>query len=98
MTTTRMNKKWRRAIKSGEYICCHICKFPIMLGGNPSLGHLTCDHVIPKALGGKDAPWNYKPAHKKCNLFKGSTLHYTPTTKHLNSIEKMIARMCPEAA
>ena len=31
----------------------------------------TLDHILPKALGGKDANENLWPAHKQCNYDRG---------------------------
>lgn len=48
-----------------DWSSCHYCHLPF----DPEDKHLrpTRDHIVPRALGGKNALWNYVPAHQKCN-------------------------------
>jgi hypothetical protein len=58
-----------RAILAEFGRVCHIC------GGNIGIdGDLHFDHVIPLSRGGAHAQENIRPAHKLCNLRKGTRL------------------------
>lgn len=71
---SKVKTKWKYKMKAGIVIKCAICKEPISPGGDKSKGHLTADHIIPKALGGTDAKENLQPAHSSCNAKRGHLL------------------------
>lgn len=48
---------------------CWICNLP-PTANDP----LTADHIIPRALGGTNAPGNYAAAHLSCNSRRGAKL------------------------
>lgn len=48
---------------------CHLCRRPIS-----HRRYLHFDHVIPLARGGHHVASNIRPAHRRCNLRKGSRL------------------------
>jgi 5-methylcytosine-specific restriction endonuclease McrA len=50
-------------------MACHICS-----GDIPTVADLHFDHVIPLARHGRHTPSNIRPAHKICNLRKGTKL------------------------
>jgi len=47
---------------------CWLC------GKRRTFAEATVDHVIPKSMGGKNLPTNYRIACKKCNQKKGSKI------------------------
>lgn len=52
---------------------CHLCGEkvdPQYTGNHPMAASI--DHLIPISLGGADAPYNVKLAHRKCNMAKGN--------------------------
>lgn len=55
------------AILRRHGMVCHLCRRPI-----PHRRLLHFDHVIPLARGGPHVASNIRPAHKRCNLSKGS--------------------------
>lgn len=57
--------EYRKTIADGHELLCAIC-------GALILEHPTVDHIIPKSLGGSDRAENFQPAHKACNMLKGS--------------------------
>jgi 5-methylcytosine-specific restriction endonuclease McrA len=58
---------------------CHICRLPLshdfVSADHPLF--VTRDHVRPKALGGAKDWSNIEPAHRMCNLKKGSRAEIT---------------------
>lgn len=73
MSKSSVMKKWKFK-QAAVGIDCWICEEPILRSGNKGKGHLTADHVVPKALGGTDAKENLKPAHAKCNHKRGTMI------------------------
>ena len=72
--STRRHRK-ARAILLANATHCHLCGQPAR-PGDP----LVADHLIPRALGGLDVPWNYAAAHRSCNGRRGARLlGRTPT-------------------
>lgn len=60
---------WDNAELSGKPLICGICGKPIR-----NFWELDSDHIQPGKMGGcrNDAEENLQPAHKKCNIEKGS--------------------------
>lgn len=54
----------RAKLPGRERLLCHYC------GVRPGT---TIDHVVPRALGGPDARYNYQPSCETCNYSKGSS-------------------------
>ena len=44
---------------------CFYCRQPL------KRDEITIDHVIPRAAGGTDRPWNLRPCCQRCNGCKG---------------------------
>ena len=42
------------------------------LCGQPILGRISIDHVVPRSKGGGDDLGNLRPAHLRCNKVRGS--------------------------
>lgn len=72
----------KRLWEFGEGLCL-LCHKPIV-----DEEHVTLDHVVPKAEGGKEAG-NFLPAHTKCNNRKGNRM---PTGCELIWLEVINAR------
>lgn len=54
---------------------CYLCAEPI--SGRLHYLHpdaLTIDHIVPVALGGSDELDNLQPAHRRCNVAKGTSV------------------------
>ena len=53
---------------------CHLCGLPIDPDlESPHPMSFSVDHVIPLALGGdRDDPSNLRPAHRMCNMKRGT--------------------------
>lgn len=63
----KIRKIARHNISIGNYPVCHLCGKPITKQEEFSL-----DHLIPKSQGGKTTTSNLKPAHRFCNMKRGS--------------------------
>lgn len=64
--------KWKAC--SGK---CYICGFGLLVE------EIAVDHVIPRAKGGTNDPWNLMPVHKSCNSKKRDRLDYPIVLPHL---------------
>lgn len=64
----------RLSIYEAANFVCALCNEPMCPDEN-SLHDLypTLDHIVPRARGGSDDPSNLQPAHRICNLRKGSS-------------------------
>jgi 5-methylcytosine-specific restriction endonuclease McrA len=65
MKRQRLTGKARLTFLKSHKSICHICGGAIQAGDAWEL-----EHVIPLAMGGDDAPENWRPAHKKCHADK----------------------------
>jgi 5-methylcytosine-specific restriction endonuclease McrA len=54
-----------RAVVEAKGRTCH-------LFGQPILGRVSADHIIPVSLGGTDDVSNLAPSHLKCNVKRGA--------------------------
>lgn len=70
----RKSRWWQALIHRGE---CHYCRRRV----DPA--HLTMDHVVPLARGGRSTKGNVVPACPACNRAKQLA---TPAETHLNHI------------
>ncbi len=61
----RKTRWWQQKTSSG---LCHYC------GKKVSYKHITMDHLIPLARGGRSTKGNLVPSCKKCNSLKKSML------------------------
>lgn len=62
----RLTKGQRLAVHTAACGLCHICGTVINLARET----FEIEHVIPIALGGEDAPSNWRPAHVACHKEK----------------------------
>ena len=56
----------RRRLAAGQDGICPECGLPLP----EDLAGTAVDHIIPKARGGPDAPWNRQLVHSACNRAK----------------------------
>lgn len=72
-------RKLVTALQGGGWIC-HYCG---RWFGRNQRGQKECtvDHVIPRALGGPNAPWNYVISCNACNNAKGNRTYEDFTGK-----------------
>jgi hypothetical protein len=74
---TRRRRKipaaWRKAVVDAHGIDCYLCGGPIELDAAPAEPlSLSFDHVVPLSRGGRHAITNLRPAHRRCNVAKGT--------------------------
>ena len=71
---TATRDKHRRILRRGNPPC-GICHLPIDYTlRNPNPKCFVVDHIIPLRFGGTDDIDNKQPAHRDCNMTKGSSL------------------------
>ena len=56
---------YRQAMKNGQKLVCGICDKPINYQSD-----LSIDHILAKANGGTNSPFNFQPSHYWCNKKK----------------------------
>jgi 5-methylcytosine-specific restriction endonuclease McrA len=67
----KQKRAWRRkAIKENAGQGCPACKKKFDNGQHMA----TVDHIIPRSMGGADAPHNYQLLCFQCNLDKGNKM------------------------
>lgn len=54
-----------RAVVAAKGNICHLC-------GQPILGRVSADHIVPVAMGGSDDVSNLAPSHLRCNVKRGT--------------------------
>ncbi|NBW18807.1 MAG: HNH endonuclease [Caulobacteraceae bacterium] len=65
----------RKAIWKRDEHRCHICQCRV------PYSDMTLDHLIPKAEGGPDEPWNVAASHAKCNNMRGNARFETHASR-----------------
>lgn len=58
---------YRFLFDRGEELACGICKLPIT-----RREQITVDHIHALSTGGSNHPYNFQPAHAKCNNRRGN--------------------------
>ena len=61
-----LTRKQKADVFAREHGICHVCGFEI----DPVKEKWNADHVIPRAITGKDTLEQYKPAHDDCHGIK----------------------------
>lgn len=71
----------RNRIKQGKIVLCAYCgeSIPAKSKDHPK-GGMSTDHIVPRALGGKNHISNYQPMHILCNQEKGANPESKPNT------------------
>ena len=73
MNMDHLRKYWRnQARDNGGNLTCALCTQVIQVSFYkwPHPMSLEVDHIVPKALGGRDTVENTQPAHRTCNRHK----------------------------
>jgi 5-methylcytosine-specific restriction endonuclease McrA len=68
-------EKYRKEYLATQNLTCHYCKQTnLKIKSKDPKELATIDHVVPRALGGKNEPSNYVVACQHCNEKKGAKL------------------------
>jgi 5-methylcytosine-specific restriction endonuclease McrA len=68
---SKQRKSLLRTLRERDGDLCHICYRPMSFKVPNQPESATFDHIIPKAVGGRDRMDNLKLAHNKCNKARG---------------------------